>query len=351
MRTLYPIVSLLIILSACSKKVIVDPSIYPDNPNIVYTGRFDFSDSAKPVFMYSGSAIGIDFTGSSISIAMKDDSLRNYFTIVLDDSSFVLHTNRADSTYLLASGLNNTRHHLVVWRRTEWHGGNTTFLGFKVDSGASVLKPQTPVRKLEFIGDSYTCGYGNEGAAPQENFKYETENNYMSYGAITARALNAQYMAVCRSGIGIIQGYGGSKEFTMPRYYNEVINDSTRQWDFKRYIPDAVVIVLAGNDLSVALDTSAFVKEYVRFVQRIRLNYSSAQIICVAGPSGEGKKFNTWKNMIHAAVNETQKNDSLVHYFEFSTITMHGSDYHPNIAEHNHMAGELTTYLKGLLQW
>ncbi len=351
MRTLYPIVSLLMILSACSKKVNVDPSIYPDNPNIFYTGRFDFSDSARPVFMYSGCAIVIDFTGSSISIMMKDDSLRNYFTVVLDDSSFVLQTNRTDSTYLLAKGLNNTRHHLIVWRRTEWHGGNTTFLGFKVDSGASVIKPQIPARKLEFIGDSYTCGYGNEGAEPQEDFKYETENNYMSYGAITARALNAQYLAVCRSGIGIIQGYGGFKGFTMPRYYNEVINDSTRQWDFTKYIPDAVVIVLGGNDLSVALDSSAFVKEYVRFVQRIRLNYSDAQIICVAGPADAGKKFNTWSNMIHAIVNETQKNDPRVHYFEFSTFYMHGSDYHPNIAEHNNMAVELTAFLKELLKW
>jgi hypothetical protein len=173
----------------------------------------------------------------------------------------------------------------------------------------------------------------------------------MSYGAVTARALNAQYLAVCRSGIGIIQGYGGSKEFTMPRFYNEVINDSTSQWDFKKYIPDAVVVVLAGNDLSVALDTAAFVKEYVRFVQRIRMNYSDAQIICVAGPSDAGKKFNTWKNMIHSAVDETKKNDPHVHYFEFSTFSMHGSDYHPNIAEHNNMAGELTTYLKDLLQW
>jgi lysophospholipase L1-like esterase len=240
---------------------------------------------------------------------------------------------------------------LVVWRRTEWHGGNTTFMGFKVDSGAIVIKPKIPVRKLEFIGDSYTCGYGNEGAMPTEDFQYSTENNYMSYGAITARTLNAQYLAVCRSGIGIIHGYGGMPGFTMPRYYDAVLNDSTIKWDFTRYSPDAVVIVLGGNDLSVALDSRAFVKEYIKFVQRVSKNYPDAQIVCVAGPSDKGSKFNKWRDMIHAAVNETVKSNPNIHYFEFSTFSMHGSDYHPNIAEHTMMAGELTPYLKNLLHW
>lgn len=338
-------------MSACNQKPFVDPFIKPDNPNLIYTGRFDFSDSAKPVFMYSGCAIGVDFTGSSIAMYLKDDSLRNFFNVVLDDSIFVLRTDRSDSSYLLAKGLENKLHHLKVWRRTEWHGGNSTFLGFMVDSGASVKKPQIQERKLEFIGNSYTCGYGNEGTAPTDNFKYETENNYMTYGAITARALNAQYLAVCRSGIGIIQGYGGSKGFTMPRFYDEVTLDTLKRWNFNSYIPDAVVIVLGGNDLSVKLDTAAFVKAYVRFVQRIRIYYPESQIVCVAGPADEGQKFSTWKSMIHSAVNESCKTDSLVHYFEFSPFSMHGSDYHPNIAEHEQMATELTKFLKELLQW
>lgn len=351
MKTFFAVVMMLMILSACNQKPFVDPFIKPDNPNLIYTGRFDFSDSAKPVFMYSGCAIGVDFTGSSIAMYLKDDSLRNFFNVVLDDSIFVLRTDRSDSSYLLAKGLENKLHHLKVWRRTEWHGGNSTFLGFMVDSGASVKKPQIQERKLEFIGNSYTCGYGNEGTAPTDNFKYETENNYMTYGAITARALNAQYLAVCRSGIGIIQGYGGSKGFTMPRFYDEVTLDTLKRWNFNSYIPDAVVIVLGGNDLSVKLDTAAFVKAYVRFVQRIRIYYPESQIVCVAGPADEGQKFSTWKSMIHSAVNESCKTDSLVHYFEFSPFSMHGSDYHPNIGEHEQMATELTKFLKELLQW
>ena len=325
--------------------------ISADDPNIAFIGRFDLSDSRRPVFMYSGCNIRTVFKGTSVEMIMKDDSMRNAFNVIIDDSLFIITTNSTDSNYLLAQGLQNRKHTLNIIRRTEWHGGNTAFIGFKVDKGKVLYRPEIKEHKLEFIGNSYTCGYGNEGKSREEHFAYETENNYMTYGAIAARALDAEYLTVCRSGIGIWQGYGGGKDFTMPKFYDEVILGSTKGWDFSQYQPQLVVIDLGGNDLSVELDSVKFISTYVEFLGRIRKNYPAARIICAAGPSTPGTEWQKWQRYLHAVVEQFGKQDSQVYYFEFSTFKPNGSDWHPNVAEHSRMADELIPYIRELMRW
>jgi hypothetical protein len=200
---------LTIILSAC-KHSGSKSFISACNKKIALIGRFDLTDKSSPRFMYSGSLIRTEFNGTSIEVILKDDSLRNMFNVLVDDSMFVLTTNKPDGNYLLANNLENRRHTLEIYRRTEWHGGNTTFKGFNLDRGHRLYKPSVKTRIIEFIGDSYTCGYGNEGKSREEHFRFDTENNWQTYGAIASRELDAEYITVCRSGIGMWQGYGGS---------------------------------------------------------------------------------------------------------------------------------------------
>lgn len=341
---------IIVILSGCTKSG-TRSFIKADNKNIAFIGRFDFSDKENPVFMYSGSAIRTVFKGTSIEMLMKDDSLRNMYTVIIDDSLFVLTTNRKDNIYLLANNLQNKKHSLEIIRRTEWHGGNSAFSGFFIDKYKKLYMPVIKDRSIEFIGDSYTCGYGNEGKNREEHFSYETENNYMTFGAITARALDAEYITVCRSGIGMFQGYGGGKDFTMPKLYHEITLNNSITWDFEKFQPQLVVIDLAGNDLSAPLDSAVFVNTYIDFLKRIRKNYSSADIVCIAGPSSPDELWKKWQNYIHAVVDQSAKNDPGIHYFEFTPFEPDGSDWHPNVEQHKKMADELIPYLKELMKW
>jgi lysophospholipase L1-like esterase len=350
MKNFFLISLLFLTLTACTQTG-SKSFIAADNRKISYIGRFDFSDKLKPVFMYSGCAIRTVFNGTSVEMVIKDDSLRNMFNVIIDDSLSVITTDKKDSIYLLAANLQDKKHTLEIIRRTEWHGGNTTFLGLRLDKGKKLNKPDTKERKVEFIGDSYTCGYGIEGKSHEEHFTYQTENNYMTYGALTARALNSEYLTVCRSGIGIWQGYGGGRDFTMPILYDEVIINSSKVWDYKQYKPQLVVIDLGSNDLSVALDSAKFISTYVEFLQRIRKNYSSAKIVCIAGPSSPGAECEKWKSYMHLIVEEYGKSDNATYYFEFSTFEPDGSDFHPNMEQHKKMADELVPFLKKLMNW
>ena len=321
------------------------------NPNIQYIGRFDFSEKLKPVFMYSGTAIKTAFTGTSVSIKLLDDSLRNWFTVIIDDSSFSFEANKKDGVYLLAKNLSNKKHQLEINRRTEWHGGNTTFGGFMIDEGKKLLPAAKRKRTIEFIGDSYTCGYGNEGKSREEHFAYPTENNFLSYGAIAARELQAEYVGICRSGIGMYQGYGGDTTFAMPNFYDAVINSKKSVWNYAALQPAMVVIDLSGNDFSARLDSLKFTAAYLKFLTRVRGNYPNAIIVCAAGPSGADEKFVTQTNYLQAIVKQFKKNNKQVFYFAFKPFSMNGSDWHPNVAEHKNMADELIPFLKTIAHW
>ncbi|CAN5193200.1 SGNH/GDSL hydrolase family protein [soil metagenome] len=296
------------------------------DPNIQYIGRFDFSDKEKPVFMYSGCMIRTSFTGTSINIILKDDSLRNWFTVKLDDSLFIFKAEKKDGDYMLAQNLSDKKHTLEVSRRTEWHGGNTTFLGFSIDENKKLVSLKPKEKIIEFIGDSYTCGYGDEGKSREEHFAYETENIYATYGAITARAFNAGYVTVCRSGIGMYQSYGGGKTFTQPLLYDEVVVNGKSKWDYTKHQPQVVVIALGSNDLSVDLDSMQFVNTYIKFVQKIRLQYPTAKIICAAGPSGLGDKWLKFQSHVLSVTDHFKNIDKDVYYFNFSPFDPHGSD-------------------------
>lgn len=218
-----------------------------------------------------------------------------------------------------------------------------------IQNDADLSQPPIAERKIEFIGDSYTCGYGINGKSHDEHFSYDTEDNYISYGAITARNLSAEYSAVCRSGIGMFQGYGGTKNFTQPLLFDEIIQNSTLSWDYHSYQPQIVVIELGTNDVSAELDKDKFISTYQQFIQKIRGYYPKAKIVCAAGPNSGGEKWFLLQNMIHSVVKGLQMPD--ISYFEFSNFIPNGSDWHPNALEHQKMAKELTIYLKSLMRW
>jgi hypothetical protein len=319
------------------------------NPKFSYVGRFDLSDDKQPAFMYSGSAIKTQFSGTSVEMEMKDDKLLNYFTIIIDDSVSKLKTDKPTGIYMLAENLPDKKHRLQIIRRTEWHGGDNHFVGLYLDATARLFKPTISKRSIEFVGDSYTCGYGNEGASRNEHFTYETENSYLSYGAITARALQAEYIGICRSGIGIYQGYGGKSKFAMPAFYDEVTHEKKTGWNFAAHQPSIVVIDLGSNDFSAAVDSVKFTTTYLNFLQRMRKNYSHSIIVCAAGPSGESNSFLLQKRYIKGVVDAFSKVDKAIYYFAFSAFQMNGCDWHPNVAEHKNMAEELIPFLKSLL--
>jgi len=335
-------------------------TIAPNNPTIEYTGRIDFGDPLAPKFSYSGVSIRACFSGTSIGAIMSDDIGQNYFNVLLDGKLIdTLNVGIEKTTYQLATGLQDTVHEIEIFKRTELTFGKTQFFGFTVDAGATLLPISNKRDKLiEFIGNSITCGYGNEGLLGGV-FGPTTENHYMSYAAITARNFNARHIAVSRSGIGVYRNYDGPAEGSpdcMSNLYTRTfLYDENPKYTFTEQ-PDMVCINLGTNDFSTTGgDSAKYVSNYLRLIDTIQSYYSMPDIVCLLGPMLSGSSLNNIRNYLNTIAEiATAKGKGNVYVFEMSAQTGDlgiAIDYHPTVAQHRRNAAELTDYIKNLKGW
>ena len=103
-------------------------------------------------------------------------------------------------------GLSNSEHTVRVVKRSEVPWATSTFGGFVPVNGSVILSaPAKRDLQLEFVGDSYTAGYGNTSTSRDCTGEQvtRTTNADLSFGAVTARALGADYQINAFSGRGI----------------------------------------------------------------------------------------------------------------------------------------------------
>lgn len=348
----------------------------PNHPLISYLGRLDCHAAGGPLLGWVGSSIRLRFVGTGLDLKLKDfghgtPQTTNYYDVSIDDAPpRVIEVSPKQELYSIATGLSDGVHQLELFKRVEAgpgghaSAGKAQVLGF-VLHGTDLLPVQLPARRLEFIGDSITVGYGNEvstndpGSAPYTTF---ASNGHKAYGALTAARLGAQYMAVAYSGRGVSRNYADVAGQLMPEMYLQSVPEepSASAWDPAQYTPDAVITNLGANDFSTpGVDRAAFVRKYTGFLTQLRGYYPNAQIVVAVGPtlsddSPPGQ--NTWTNAradVKAVVDaRIDAGDSRIHlsYFEPQTAP-YGEDWHPTVATHEKLAQQLSTSLKAILGW
>ena len=325
-----------------------------NNALIRYTGRIDLSDPAKPRFWQPGVYVEAVFEGASCQIIVNDQQLwgdkQNYLQIVVDGKSHRIQTTGATDTIEVASGLAEGQHTLLVCKNTEANIGWLEFGGLICKKLLPL--PPAPERKMEFFGNSITCGTGADASQiPCGTGKWEDQHNaYLSYGPLTARALHAQWHLSAVSGIGLIHSCC-NMDVLMPQVFDNIeMRGDSLDWDFKKFQPDVVTICLGQND--GVQDSVAFCSAYVQFIETLRRQYPNAQIVCLTSPMADGTLMPVLKNYLTGIVNfMNEKGDAKVDKFFFSRQFASGCDTHPDLAEHGLIAGELTGFLKEKMGW
>jgi len=335
--------------------------IKPSDENIQYVGRIDFRNPDAPAFTYLGTQINARFEGTSLK--MKAKPMSGYFMVQIDGSQpyKVSFNAPKDSVVTLATALRDEAHEVRVMYAIEGYQRMPEFWGFGLDEGRKLLSPpHQPVRRIEFIGDSMTCGYGVETMNAEEGFSDETENHYYTYAALTARALKAQHVAVARSGIGVYRNYSGPKTGSadcMPRVYDQTLfGVGEVKWDFAQYTPDVVCVNLGTNDVSTdPYDKTMLENAYRDFYYTIRAKYPEAKIVFLSGCMLVGRRLEHVQFAMDAVVRQARlKGDVNVYRFDMSNQTGelgYGANWHPSLWQHEKMAGELTAYLRSLMKW
>lgn len=329
--------------------------ISPDHGRLVYSGRIDFSNPNEPGFYWAGTSVTATFQGTSIHVKLADSG-ENYYKAIIDgDAAGAVEIDcvAGSQTYPVAEDLEDKSHTIELVRRTDSTSPATKFLGFLLDAEKDLM--ETPVErnlKIEFYGNSITSGHGVLDESGENNDNRATWDNYYAYGAITSRALNADYRCISMSGIGIIKSW---YPLTMPEMYNRLNpNDKNSRWDFALWTPDVVVINLFQNDswLIEQLDPVPKEKEiidaYKNFVSTIRGHYPEASVFCVLGNMSAAEEGSPWPGYVESAVGQLR---DLGEKNLFPLIFPYRkTKAHPTVVEQKEMADMLASYIKTTLK-
>ena len=260
--------------------------------------------------------------------------------------------------------------HIKVLRLSEAIYGYSGFVSGDIDgellsvekgTSSSAKKTKSPL-KLEFIGDSITCGYGIEGVYGKDIFTTKQERPDLAYAYLTAQALGAEYQLVSRSGIGLISCYTDPLTVTLPnhaeplmsqiwpytdRYLSFKLGLEPEVWDESRFSPDIVIIHLGTNDTSWVRGLEdrrlSFVNLYEQMIEAVHRRSPKARILGCLGAMGQE---------LCASVEEAFERFSKTFpsvktkYIKFPVQDENGdgvaTDWHPNTITHKKIAEILT---------
>jgi len=336
-------------------------TIKANNPHIRYEGRIAMTDSTAEL-SWPATSLKINFMGTSISAMLADERSDNNYNVIIDNKVVsVFHPLQIKKEYVLANNLPVGKHTLELFKRTESNMGKTWFYRFQLNKGSKVLAPP-PVhkRKIEFFGNSISCGYADEDSTGKDRGTSPFENAYLSYTALTARHFNADFHNTSKSGIGITVSWF---PLTMPEMYDRLdATDPNSKWDFSKYTPDLVVINLFQNDSwivnlpnneqfkakfgSTPPTPEFIIKAYADFVKSVRGKYPKAHIICILGSMDATKAGSPWPGYIDKAVAGLNDHNIYTHFIPYKN-----TNGHPTIKEQQTMADDLCGFIEQHIKW
>jgi len=248
--------------------------------------------------------------------------------------------------------------------------GKTGLMALETDG--ELLPVEVKAKKtLEIIGDSITCGYGNETDKPETPFTTGTENGWIAYGALAARALDMELQQVCVSGIGVT---AGTRNFTFPgyhpmegayqytdKYYDAITEQEPQVWDFAGHPIDVIVLNLGTNDSNPIrfnpdleggmVEEEFFRSHYRSFIEQLREKNGEKTLICCTLGTMDYYLYNEIEKIVAAYQQET--GDERICCFKFRPINMmaegHASAMHPSAKTHERMGKELTWHLQKIM--
>jgi lysophospholipase L1-like esterase len=246
------------------------------------------------------------------------------------------------------------RHHLIVSKRTAPNSGPVTILGFRLDKAGTLAAPPPAFkRRIEFIGDSLTNGYGDEGPGLKCESLPPYENSSGSWARVAAAQCKAEAQILAYSGYGLMRNYGAKTERSddpVPFYYPRTVLAEPDVWPRERYVPDLAVVFLGTNDHSTPPipKSAAFEDAYAAFLDQVRDGRGALKIL-IAYPDDNGPLCQRAK----AVVESQQQIGRWVEGLALPPAAQSdlGCDWHPKLSVHARWGAVATAKIKKMMDW
>lgn len=238
------------------------------------------------------------------------------------------------------------------------------------DNAAKIHPAPAKTHRIEFIGDSITCGYGIDDDDMSHTFSTATEDVTKAYAYRTAQILDADYSMVSYSGYGVYSGYTDESIDTrnvaelLPPYYPLVgfsrgtylgTAITMTGWDFHRFEPEIIVLNLGTNDNSYCRNdpqrNADFVSCYHNFLTLIHEKNPNAYILCVYGIMNH-----ELSSCIEKAIDQYQQSSgsdriSLLTLPTQTDADGYVVDFHPSLNTHRKAASAVAAKIREIMGW
>ncbi len=323
---------------------------------IHYGGRVAISElSNLPTYTYSWPGVYFEaaFVGTEVDLKFNDSN--NIFNIIVDGQAPVVLTKPGKKTYTI-NNLAEGRHHIRIERRTETQYGAGTFEGFFIPDYSQALKVEKPKRSIEFIGDSAVVGYGirspKRECSGEEIFSFT--DTQITYAALTAKALNADYQINAASGFGVVRNYnGGMPEQSLLTLYPYTLNDKGNLYQ-SDWSPNITVIGLGGNDFATPLNPDEkwktrealqndVVENYSNFILELRKKHPKTHFVLLSYDPVNKELESQIERVVDVL---KRKGELKIGVVSIKPAALSACQWHPSESDHKNAADILTSYIE-----
>ena len=244
-------------------------------------------------------------------------------------------------------------------------GGIRLFKISTDNDGKFAEAPKPGNRRIEFIGDSFTVGYGVDAdlGAP-DSFVFKATNASKSYAFLLADGFKADFQVNAFSGRGLVRNYDNIvPEWNIQRLYEytvpglapekiaEGISENELRYDFESFHPQVIVLFIGINDFQgnpPYAKKDDFKKAYASLLEKLRLAHPGVRFLLVSTKIWPNDDLTpTVKSIYESEIASGKKDLEFVEVHTENTA-LHG---HPSEHSQTELAQKLRPIVGRIAHW
>ncbi len=248
---------------------------------------------------WSAGGFTVRFRGTTLQAMLsasgtETENSRPYLCVSVDGVKYKRFGLYApQSEVLLCDSLDDGEHTVTLLKSSEALLSHVVLRSLTTDGAFLAPPPCSTTRRIQFIGDSITTGYGVLAGAEQTVFTTAEQDALAGYAMQIADALDAEAHVFAISGYAVHRSPFGQP---IPPLYRFVDGAGACElpWDFDRFQPDITVINLGTNDHAwFCNECAAHLSEeerhrqieeaYYVFLKELRTIHPYSRFLCVIG--------------------------------------------------------------------
>lgn len=285
-----------------------------------------------------------------------------------DGVYFDLDTFYTKQTLKIASGLEAGEHTITVSKSVDSKNGGLYI--YSVSYNGDIQAVQAKTRKIQFVGDSITAGFGvvtksydplgivTDGVYTNKTY------SYYSYANVVADTLDAEYYSIANGGWYFSSSESADIENkSITRIYDEQsMLIELGEYDHSVWQPDVVVINLGTNDATLkdadgnlVVTVEQYMTDVAVMIDQVRVANPNAKIIWAYGAMGDTSNMpegglEDWITAAIDAYNEDKEAAMQVTYVTLPTY-QDGLWSHPSVAGQQAIGQALAAEIATLMGW